>query len=159
MSNNFQDANYLPKVKLMSEDDLKRVWTMRNDPEVLKFAQSNQPVSWAEFESVFKFTDYPKLVFKNETTGDIIGYVDFRNDLKDENIKEWSFFIAEEHRGRGWSSVMLDAALEFAKELGYTTIKGTVKVNNELSIKVHESLGFNLIESNKNENIYLIELS
>ena len=151
----------------LKQEDLKAVWIMRNDELVCRFAQSNNPVSWQEFESVFKYTDYPKLVFKthysdgNATTSEVIGYVDFRNDMIDDNndIKEWSFFIAPEHRGKGWSKIMLEEAIDWAKEQGYNSIRGVVKQANEASHSLHEQLGFQVQKETNDEVIYILNLT
>ena len=147
-------------LKHMEEDDLQKVWLIRNDPDVLKYAQTDSPVSWEEFESVFKYTTYPKLVFVNETTGEILGYVEFRNDMIDDmvDIKEWAFFVAPEHRKKGWAEIMLDLAIDFARDQEYTFIRGTVKADNIASHRLHEKLGFEIQKDNRHETTYILKL-
>lgn len=156
-------SNYLDSIK---EEDLKSVWLMRNDEEVLKYAESNKPVSWEEYEAVFKYTDYPKLVFRAESqangvkTTTILGYVEFRNDMisDDPGTKEWSFFVAPEHRGKGWSHTMLEMAIDFAKEKGYTNIRAIVKRNNDISQHLHKKLGFKSIKVRHDTIVYMLDI-
>lgn len=148
---------------VMTEKDLNTVWLMRNDNLVCKYAQSPDPVSWQEFESVFKYTDYPKLVFKTHHSSNIdviVGYVDFRNDMIDDDagVKEWSFFVAEEHRGKGWAKLMLEEAIDWAKEQGYNKIRGVVKQANEASHYLHEQLGFEIQKETDDETTYILIL-
>jgi RimJ/RimL family protein N-acetyltransferase len=157
MSNNVENRSFLQLIKQMEEGDLKQVWLMRNDPEVVRFSDSNMPVSWEEFEAVYKYTNYPKLVFKTGSSNEIIGYVEFRNDMKDDdqNTKEWAFFIAEAHRGKGWSEIMLDLAIDWARNKGYTKLRGIVKKDNEASKYLHQKLGFEIQKENNNEITYI----
>lgn len=154
------NKSFLQTIKPMEEADLKQIWLMRNDAEVLKYAETDNPISWEEFEAVFKYTYYPKLVFKNDSTNEIIGYVEFRNDMSDDIVdtKEWAFFIAPEHRGKGWSEIMLDLAIDYAREQGYNYIRATVKADNEISHHLHNKLGFKIHKDNKRETIYIYNL-
>jgi ribosomal protein S18 acetylase RimI-like enzyme len=155
--------NFLESLK---EEDLKAIWLMRNDEEVLKYAESSKPVSWEEYEAVFKYTDYPKLVFRAESQANqtkisiILGYVEFRNDMinDDPGVKEWSFFVAPEHRGKGWSHVMLEMAIDYAKEKGYCKIRGIVKRNNDASQYLHKKLGFKPIKVRHDTITYIFDI-
>lgn len=148
-------------IEPLKEEHLKTVWLMRNDEEVRKYAESDKEISWQEFEATFKYTDYPKFVFKNKSTGEIMGYFDFRNDMvnDDSNVKEWSFFLGPDHRGKGWSEIMLDLAIDWAKDEGYNIIRATVKEGNIVSHYVHDKLGFQVIKKDRHETIYTLNIS
>lgn len=151
----------------LQEQDLKTVWLMRNDELVCRYAQSPKPVSWEEFEAVFKYTNYPKLVYKSNYTDNtnsssiVIGYVDFRNDMIDDidSVKEWSFFIAPDQRGKGWARNMLEEAIDWAKTKGYNKIRGIVKTKNEVSRKLHQCLNFQIEKEDNDETTYVLVLN
>lgn len=154
----------------MKEADLMHVLAMRNDPETRRYAQTDSIISEAEFDAVFRYTDYPKLLFKSvsylnsektEQLTKILGYVEFRNDSDDGivDIKEWAFFINPEHRNKGWSELMLDMAIDWATEKGYNFIKGYVKPGNDISNHLHRKLGFDVVKDNREGTVYLLKLT
>lgn len=154
----------------MKEEDLKTVLSMRNDEETRKYSETNHIISEAEFEAVFKFTTYPKLVFKSvsylnpektQQLTKILGYVEFRNDMENDivDITEWAFFINPEHRGKGWAEIMLSTAIDWATEKGYNFIKGKVKPGNDVSNHLHQKLGFETVKDNREGTTYLLKLT
>lgn len=55
---------------------------------------------------------------------------------------EVSLYVAEEHRGKGVGKKLLEAALEEGRKTGLHTIVSRIAGGNEISIRLHESLGF-----------------
>ena len=50
--------------------------------------------------------------------------------------------IFPEHRRKGYATYALQHLMEMAGELGYTIVSQQVKVDNEVAISLHKSLGF-----------------
>lgn len=128
------------KLRPMLETDLDITFSWRNDPQVLKYAQTSNPISYNEHEAVFKFNNSLKLIF--EVNSAPVGYVSCSRDSAGIS-GEWSFHIGKEHRGQGLSEIMLRAALYYLiKEEGYFHITATVLEHNEISHILHDKLGF-----------------
>jgi len=147
--------NYLRK---MAKGDLKDTFRLRNDQEVCYFAQAKAPITWAEHVGIFKHTDYPKLCYIDGESNQIIGFVEFRNDIKsdDPDVKIWGFHLDKDFRGKGLANDMLDLALKEAKNLGIKKIIAYVKHDNVKSIHLHEKLGF--LETNMDDMEITYEL-
>jgi len=144
------------KLRPMEEKDLQVTFDWRNDPEVLKHAQTSNPISFNEHEAVFKFNNAVKLVF--EYNGDPAGYVSVTRD-PDDSIGEWSFHMGSKYRGKGLAEIMLKAALYYlAKEEGYTGLTSAVLKHNNISIHLHKKLGFELTGTKNNFNEYYLDL-
>lgn len=157
-----------PKLSLraMTKGDLMETFLMRNDEQVLKYAQTPNPISWKEHESVFLYTDYPKYVFIDKISDvppfeETVGYLEFRHDVvnDDPNTKIWAFHISDEHRGKGLSGKMLEEGLKEAKKLGIKRIVAVVKKNNEKSIHLHERLGFGIVKADDEEITYELNVA
>lgn len=64
------------------------------------------------------------------------------------------------YRGQGLGKLVLEAVLKRAKEAGIPKITGTVVYDyNEASKRLHESLGYKLVEKKGNELIYELDLN
>jgi aminoglycoside 6'-N-acetyltransferase I len=59
-------------------------------------------------------------------------------------VEGW--YVAENHRGRGIGEKFLAAAEEWARRQGCVEMASDARINNELSQRVHESLGFQEVE-------------
>ncbi len=55
---------------------------------------------------------------------------------------EVSVYVAEEHRGRGIGRQLLAALVQAARRLGHHALLARISADNEVSIRLHESLGF-----------------
>ena len=128
------------ELRPMEEKDLDITFSWRNDPEVLKYAQTSNPISYNEHESVFKFNNALKLVF--EVDNEPAGYVSCTRSTENLNT-EWSFHMGKAHRGKGLSEIMLRSVLYYLKHKeNYHCITSTVWEHNEKSINLHNKLGF-----------------
>lgn len=156
---NISDKRVKPsvyKLRPMTEDDLKITFEWRNDKDVLKHAMSSHPVSWAEHEAIFKYNNAVKLIF--EVNGVPVGFTSITQS-DDEPAGEWSFYLGAEHRGKGYSSIMLEAVLlQLKKEYQYTGITSRVKVYNDVSNHLHEKLGFEITNTGPIYKEYYLHL-
>lgn len=128
------------ELRPMEDKDLAITFEWRNDPEVLKNAQTSNPISYNEHEAMFKWNNALKLIF--EVDGEPAGYVASTRSTENLNT-EWSFHMGKAHRGKGLSQIMLRAALYYLKyKVGYHCITSTVLDHNHKSIDLHIKLGF-----------------
>lgn len=127
----------------MEEKDLAVSYTWRNDPLVRKMAMSDNEISYAEHEAMFKWNNSVRLIF--EFNGVPSGFLAC---TKEESSTEgsWSFHLAPEARGKGLAAIMLRLGLIYLKNIGYTTIKSEVKLYNSRSLDLHIDLGFESVQ-------------
>lgn len=144
------------KLRPMEEKDLSATLAWRNDPEVRKFAQTQNIISSDEHEAMFKFNNAIKLVFEVDSVP--AGYVQFTRD-PDDLVGEWSFHMANEFRGKGLSEIMLLASLYYIKkEEGYNGVKSLVLKHNDISNHLHRKFGFEEIERKNNLIEYYLSI-
>ncbi len=55
-------------------------------------------------------------------------------------IEAW--YVAEEHREKGWGKKLLHAAEDWAVAQGFDEIASDTPIDNALSINIHQKLGF-----------------
>lgn len=153
-------------LRKMTSADLLETFLMRNDEAVCRFAENPRPISWSEHESVFRYTTYPKYVYTSLVSEvpkfeEIIGYVEFRNDMvnDDPDLKIWAFHLDDEWRGKGLSESMLKDAIKEAKKLGIKYIQGNVKKDNLSSIRLHNKLKFDKIRETDEDIIFELNLA
>lgn len=130
----------------MEDRDLQVTYEWRNDPIVRQFAMSDHTVSWAEHESMYRYNSSLRLIF--EFDGVPCGFI---SCSKDEETTEgtWSFHMAPDSRGKGLSSIMLQMALLYLKQAGYTQIHSEVQINNPISQGLHGKLNFEYVTLNE----------
>jgi RimJ/RimL family protein N-acetyltransferase len=128
------------RLRPMEQKDLMITLEMRNDSTVLKTAITPNEISYKEHEAMFKFNNAIKLVF--EVDNILVGYVQVSRD-PDKVSGEWSFHMEKKQRGKGLSSIMLNAALYYLVTVeGYKSIISKVKTDNIISKHLHYKLGF-----------------
>ncbi len=80
--------------------------------------------------------------------GKVIGGFYLRPNFpgRSSHIANAAYMIKEEYRGKGIGSLLIQASLHFAKDLGFQAMQfNMVLSNNRLAIKLYENLGFNSI--------------
>lgn len=55
---------------------------------------------------------------------------------------EISVYVSKDHRGLGISKLLVNALIDKAKEAGLHAVIAGVSADNEISIRLHQSLGF-----------------
>lgn len=140
----------------VEELDLEITFNWRNDPEVLKMAQTADPVTYFEHFAMFKHNNSIKLIFEVDKIP--VGYVSVARD-PDAPMGEWSFHMGPEYRGKGLSEIMLKTALYYLKtKEGYIKVLSRVKKDNNISKHLHYKLGFNYTEDKDNFHEYYLNL-
>lgn len=98
-------------------------------------------VGWFEAKKTGK---YPVLGVENDA-GELLGFASygvFRNWPAYKYSVEHSVYVHAGHRGKGLGKQLLTALRNMAEEQDYHVMVGGIDVNNEPSIKLHESVGF-----------------
>jgi len=144
------------KIRPQKNEDLEITFQWRNDPEVLKNAQTSNVISFNEHEAMYKFNNSVKLIFEVDgVPAGIIACTRITNELGGE----WSFHMGADHRGKGLSEVMLNAALFYlGKEEAYERITSRVLSTNAISKHLHSKIGFKQTGEKDNFFEYEIEL-
>lgn len=60
-------------------------------------------------------------------------------------VAEVSVYVAEEARGRGLGTALLEALVQASEEAGYWTLQAGIFTENEASIHIHRQAGFRLL--------------
>lgn len=140
----------------VEECDLKLTLEWRNDPNVLKQAQTPDPISYFEHFASYKYNNSIKLIFEVDKTP--VGYVTITRD-PDAPAGEWSFHMGKTHRGTGLSEIMLKSALYYFKNKeGYVKVVSKVKKDNSISKHLHYKLGFTYTQDKDNFHEYYLNL-
>jgi phosphinothricin acetyltransferase len=58
---------------------------------------------------------------------------------------ENSVYIYSKYHGRGYGSMLMKRLVEMAREIGFHTILSRIADGNQISIKLHEKYGFNIV--------------
>lgn len=89
---------------------------------------------------------YPVIVAEAE--GRVIGYASiskFRDRPAYSKTAESSVYVCREFRGRGTGFLLMEEIVERAKKLGYHSVVAGIALPNEVSVMLHEGLGFELV--------------
>ncbi len=103
-------------------------------------------------------------VFVVESNNEIVasGYAKIKNDihyLKHEKKGHLGFmFVPEEHRGKGYNKLIIEALLKWCKERGIFEVKLDVYEENPSAIRAYEKMGFKKHLINMRLNIASPEL-
>lgn len=90
--------------------------------------------------------------FTLEDEGKVIGHLILRNPGENKNIIRLGFIIVDNSiRGKGYGKQLIKEAIKYAKEkLGAKEINLGVFTNNEGALQCYKSVGFKLIDIEKN---------
>lgn len=89
---------------------------------------------------------YPLLVA--ELDGCVVGYSSlsrFRPKPAYDRTAELSVYVAPDKHGHGIGRKLMEELLRLAEELNYHTLIAGITAGNEVSVKLHEKFGFELI--------------
>lgn len=141
-------------LRVMEEKDLTTTLEWRNDELVRRFATAYNAISWAEHEALFKFAKAHRYIFE---INDIpCGYLSFTEDPNSTETT-WSFHLAPDQRGKGYSDLMLGLGMLEAKRLGFKKILSDVKNDNEASLWLHMKNKFIPLTQNDETNFLHLE--
>lgn len=135
-------------LRTINERDSQLIYNWANDPSVRKNALQTNIIEWEEHEKWFdtKLNDVNTKIFILENGEIPVGQIRFEKELGYWKI---SYSIGQEHRGKGFGTVILEMSIKMVNG----TLKACVKRENVASKKVFEKLGF-LKREKKKEFIF-----
>ena len=130
-----------------SDVDLLYVW--ENDPEVWRVSGTVAPLSYERLQRFVEEQNYDLYATRQmrlmvEAEGVAVGTVDiFDFDPHNMHFGVGVLIYAQESRRRGYARAALEAVKEYAHEVvGLKQIWATIAADNEASVALFESLGY-----------------
>ena len=131
------------KIRKIEQDDLDRLLTWRNHPEIRRYMYTQHEITWDEHLRWFlNKKDDPKnhlLIF--ELAQNPEGFVSFY-EKKCAGTADWGFYIAPNAPNKIGHLLGVTALSYAFKSIGVHKVCGQVLAYNEKSIRFHMSLGF-----------------
>lgn len=132
-------------IRLMTSEDLNRVLSWRNHPDIRRYMYTQHEIPLAEhqcwFEQASQNPHKHLLIFEADDTPLPLGFIQL-TQLNDSPVAEWGFYVAPE-APKGAGQRLGRAALKHGfEELGLQKVCGQVLIYNEPSIRLHCTLGF-----------------
>lgn len=130
-------------VRKATEDDVHLYFEWANDPAVRQMAFHSDHITWENHCRWFnkKVSAPDSLLLLCYQQEQPVGQVRF--DLTEQGEAEIDISIAKEHRGKGLGRAMLDAAVDYTRNMkGYTTFVSAVKTENPASQRMFLATGF-----------------
>lgn len=129
----------------MSNEHAEDVMTIFNYYIENSFAAySDQKLPIGFFDKLLEMTNgYPAFVIK--ANDDVVGFCMLRayNPFSTfKNTAEISYFIDDDHAGKGLGKMALDKLTDAAREQGITTILASISSENTPSLSFHRKNGF-----------------
>ncbi len=126
--------------------DLPRMLDIYNHEVLVSTATyDTKPRSMPEQEEWFAHHGPGHPVLVAEENGSVTGWASL-NPWSDrpayDRSVEVSVYVAEEHRGKGYGRLLLQALVDAARSRGHHALLARISADNTLSILLHEKLGF-----------------
>jgi UDP-4-amino-4,6-dideoxy-N-acetyl-beta-L-altrosamine N-acetyltransferase len=138
------ESSALPsQIRPMLHADLALVLAWRNDPDVRRYMYSQHEITLVEHQQWFErtLTDPKKHLLIFEVNHQALGFVNF-NEAGNGGIADWGFYAAPD-APKGSGRQLGRSALSHAfTQLKLHKVCGQALANNERSIRLHKSLGF-----------------
>ena len=134
-------------IRESSEKDLKDILEIYNDAILnttaiyaYKTQSLEEKKKWYEKK---KQEGYPLLVF--EESGKVVGFATFGPFREWPAYKytiEHSIYVHKDYRNHGIATKLMKEIIKIANEREYSTLVAGIDAANEVSIKMHEKIGF-----------------
>jgi ribosomal-protein-alanine N-acetyltransferase len=136
-----------------TSDDLQNVWTIRSDPEVMKYIGAGRPESVSEVQAILNkiLTQWEQHGFGpwaliDKENGDLIGWCGLRY-LDDTGDVEIAYGIAKAYWGQGLASEAATATIKYGfDQLQLPRIVAVACPDNLTSLRVLEKLGMKYVK-------------
>ncbi|MDD2655146.1 MAG: GNAT family N-acetyltransferase [Candidatus ainarchaeum sp.] len=128
-------------LKKVDKSEVKLIFGWINEPLAREQSFHPKPISWEEHSTYWdsRLRDGRKHSFIISSGGEPVGLL--RLDPV-EGAYEVSILISEGHRGKGFATEALQAAVGLCKGLGIRKLVARVKPSNKASMKLFEACGF-----------------
>jgi len=136
------------KIRDAKESDLEQLtgiynWAVRNTTATFDLVEQTVEKRREWFKHYGG--NYPLIVA--EVDGKVVGYSSlssFREKEAYEKTVEISVYIDPEYHGRGIGTELMTKVIEMGKELKHHVIISGITAGNDISVRMHEKLGFQL---------------
>ena len=146
------------KFRKYKEDDAIEILSWIKDEREFRLWSANRYINYPALpsdindnylESQKTLNFYP---FTLEDEGKIIGHLILRNPGENKQVVRLGFIIVDRSiRGKGYGKKLIEEAIKYAKEkLGAKEINLGVFTSNESAYKCYKSVGFNVVNVEKN---------
>lgn len=134
-------------IREASEKDLNGILEIYNDAILSTTAIYAYKIQTLEEKKQWykekKRDGYPLLVFeKNNTVVGFATFGPFRNWPAYKYTIEHSIYVHKDYRNQGIATKLMKEIIKIANEREYATIVAGIDGSNEISIKMHEKIGF-----------------
>lgn len=137
-------------IRVIERKDLEEIDAIYNEAiKLRKVTADTEPYNWQKridwFEAHPEDT-YP--VFVAESDNKVLGYIHLspyragRDALR--KVAEISYFVAEDNRGRGLGTALMDFAIPWAQKKGFSNLIAILIEHNAASIYLLKKFGFEL---------------
>ena len=137
------------RLRAMEPEDLDVLYQIENDPGTWCVGVVNVPYSRYLLHDYIAnatgdiYADKQVRLMIENVEGTCVGMVDLVNFDPRHSRAEVGVVIQERYRRRGYATEALRLALDYAREVVYLhQVYGVVSVENEVSLKLFRSLGF-----------------
>jgi spore coat polysaccharide biosynthesis protein SpsF len=143
------------KIELATPKDSRKVWEIRNHPNIRNNSLDNSEIDWEDHNKWFNqkyFIQRSGFCFVLKLEGSVAGYIRF--DYK-ENKDAYlvSIAIDPSHQGKGLGGILLRQSAKLMDP--NKKIVAEILINNEISLKMFQKNNFTIIE--QDDDKYLLE--
>ena len=140
-------------LRRLKQDDFENIRLLETDPEVMRFTPSRIPQSEdqtrkrleSQISKEATFAPFGIWVAESKQDSAFIGW--FMLIPSAESPMELGFMIVQNHWGRGLTTEICRAILDFAHAQGIREFTARTNLDNTRSIRVLEKLGFGFIKN------------
>lgn len=143
------------EVRRLHECDIEKVYRWRNDSLTRLMSLNSEIISWNTHKTWFVESLHSKThyLFIGEVVGDGIGLCRFE-ELVGKDLCEVSIFMNPLFRGKGLSAELLRLSILSLRHFCSSTLCAKIKSDNQPSIKIFKSCGFELFDDSDDILIY-----
>jgi len=135
----------MPEIRALVPSDwpaVERIYAQGIGTQAATF--ETEPPTWEQFDAG-RLREHRLVAVEEET---VVGWAAVSPTSAREcyaGVVEHSVYVAEEARGRGIGSALLQALVESAEAAGVWTIQSSIFPENEASVRLHERAGFRVV--------------
>ena len=137
------------RVRPATTDDLPAIQRIYNDEILAGVATwDEEPWTMERRKAWFAEHDASQPVLVAECDGQVAGFACLTKMSQKSGwrfTREDTIYLAPEFRGRGIGRVLLTALIEEARRVGIHVVVASITTENEVSIHLHRSLGFEVV--------------
>lgn len=142
-------------VRRLHEVDIEEVYTWRNDSLTRLMSLNSEIISWDSHKTWFTESLHSRThhLFIGEVDGQGIGLCRFE-EVAGKDLCEVSIFLNPLFRGKGLSAELLRLSILSLRHFCASTLCAKIRSDNQPSIKIFKSCGFELFDHSDNILIY-----